>query len=55
MTRKKAGARRFEDIPFAPIQPCAGEDADRVRKVIAERATNVAERLEFEAMLGVAA
>lgn len=55
MTRRKAGAKRFEDIPFAPIQPCVGVDAARVRRVIAKRASNVAERLELEAMLGVPA
>ncbi|MGN7861486.1 hypothetical protein ACTJI8_12970 [Microbacterium sp. 22303] len=55
MRRKKPGAQRFEDIPFTPIQPCVGEDAVRVRRAIAKRASNVAERLELEAMLGVSA
>lgn len=55
MRRKTAGARRFEDIPFTPIQPCVGVDAARVRRAIAKRAANVAERLELEAMLGVTA
>ena len=52
--RRAAGAQRFEDIPFTPIQPCIGEDAASVRRSIAKRATSAAERLEFEAMLGVA-
>lgn len=38
-----------------PIQPCVGEDAARVRHAIAQHATSVAERLEFESMLGVLA
>ncbi|MFB7843598.1 hypothetical protein [Microbacterium sp. NPDC056052] len=53
--RRAASAQRFEDIPFTPIQPCVGEDAARVRRAIAKRAESVAERLEFEAMLGVPA
>lgn len=54
-TRKRtAGAARFSEVPFAPIAPCIGEDAARVRRIIAKNAPD-AERAELEAMLGVPA
>lgn len=54
-TRKRAaGAARFAEVPFAPIAPCVGEDAARVRRMIAKNAPEV-ERAELAAMLGVSA
>lgn len=48
------GASRFAEVPFAPIAPCVGEEAARVRSMIAKNAP-AAECAELEAMLGVSA